>query len=187
MPPLRHFTRISAFLWIFSLIPACTGDRLPPADKVEGTAADSTEWLTVEESGKRVTIRIAAGSTADNSYWNLNGFHGGTGTIVVPLGWDVVIDFENADPQMPHSLGVDRRTSAFPTDFAPIEPAFLGASSPSAGKEGAATAPGEWETLRFRADVAGEYTLLCYVPGHAAVGQFMAFHVVDGAEAGFIR
>ena len=50
--------------------------------------------------------------------------------------------------------------------------------------------PVEWDTkgendaVTFTADKAGEYALICYVPGHAAAGMWINFTVADGGTAG---
>ncbi len=105
--------------------------------------------------------------------------------IEIPLGWDVVVAFRNADPAMTHSVGLETMTRDFPADFAPIEPAFLGAATPDAGHEAEATAPGEIAMLRFKADRVGDFSLVCYVPGHAAIGQYIPVRVVDGGTPDF--
>jgi uncharacterized cupredoxin-like copper-binding protein len=44
--------------------------------------------------------------------------------------------------------------------------------------------PGESETITFVADAAGNYSLVCYVPGHSAVGMWLFFNVSGDGEAG---
>jgi uncharacterized cupredoxin-like copper-binding protein len=39
-------------------------------------------------------------------------------------------------------------------------------------------------TLSFTADTAGDYTMVCYIPGHAVAGMWVNFRVAEGEEAG---
>ena len=101
--------------------------------------------------------------------------------LVIPMGWDVFVEYRNADPQMAHSLGVDRATADFPTDFTPLSPAFPNAHTPGAGTEKHATPPGGVSSFRFKATEEGDFTLVCYVPGHAAVGEYLRLRISSGA------
>jgi uncharacterized cupredoxin-like copper-binding protein len=47
-----------------------------------------------------------------------------------------------------------------------------------------ATMPGETETITFVAGAAGNYSLVCYIPGHSAVGMWLFFNVSGDGEAG---
>jgi len=47
-----------------------------------------------------------------------------------------------------------------------------------------ATMPGESETITFVAGVAGNYSLVCYIAGHSAVGMWLFFNVSGDGEAG---
>ena len=44
--------------------------------------------------------------------------------------------------------------------------------------------PGSTETITFVADAAGDYTLVCYVPGHTAVGMWIYFRVTSDGSVG---
>ena len=140
--------------------------------------------MTVDEAGMTVTIELAAGLTADNNYWNFNGFYGGTGEIVVPAGYAVTINFVNNDPGMAHSVGVDARTSGFPSMFTAPAPAFEGAMSSNPTSLTDATMPGESETISFTAAEAGEYSLVCFIPAHALTGMYVRFTVSADGEFG---
>jgi uncharacterized cupredoxin-like copper-binding protein len=47
-----------------------------------------------------------------------------------------------------------------------------------------ATTPGEEETIQFVAERAGQYALVCFIPGHAAVGMWTYFNVSADGTAG---
>jgi hypothetical protein len=54
---------------------------------------------------------------------------------------------------------------------------FAGAISSNPTSPTEATAAGQTETITFTADRAGEYSLLCYVPGHGVAGMWVRFNV----------
>ncbi len=83
---------------------------------------------------------------------------------------------------MAHSIGVTRWQDPFPANFAPIEPAFPGAMIPDAGSSDHATPPGGRSGFRFRASDVGDFAIVCFVPGHAAVGMFIPVRIVEGLE-----
>ena len=131
-----------------------------------------------------VTIELTAGQTADNNYWNFNGFYGGTGEIVVPAGYSVTINFTNNDPGMAHSFGVDARTSGFPSMFTDPVPVFEGAISSNPTSLTDSTMPGESESITFTAAEAGEYSIVCFIPAHALTGMYLRFTVSADGEVG---
>jgi FtsP/CotA-like multicopper oxidase with cupredoxin domain len=169
-------------------IAACGGDSAdapassaPAAPATEASAADAS-WFSVDEAAQTVSITIAAGSTSANNYWNYNGLYGGSGLITVPEGYTVTITFENKDPNMAHSIGLGERSASYPTNFTNPQPVFAGAMSENPTSMIESTLPGETEVLTFTASAAGEYTLICYVSGHAATGMYLNFNVsTDGS------
>ena len=44
--------------------------------------------------------------------------------------------------------------------------------------------PGETATIQFVADAAGNYHMVCYVPGHTAIGMWLYFNVTESEEVG---
>ena len=153
----------------------------PPAAAAALTMPD---WYQVDHDAQTVTMDITAGSTPANNYWNFNGWHGGTGMIVVPVGYEVTINFTNSDPAMAHSIGIDARTSNFPANFSQPTPVFEGAISSTPTSLTESTMPTETETITFTADQAGAYSMVCYVPGHAIIGMYTFFNVSADGEAG---
>ena len=159
-----------------------------PAAEAEAEAVaglSMPEWMSVDEAAKTVTLEIIAGKDDSNNRWNFNGYSRGNGTVVVPVGYNVVIDFRNDDPNIAHSIGVDTRTGNFPATFQDPQPVFAGAISPNPTSMQEATQPGEAATISFTADQAGEYSLVCYIPAHAATGMWIHFSVSAEGEAGF--
>ena len=144
------------------------------------------DWYSVDHAAQTVTLGITAGLTNKANYWNYNGFTNGEAKIVVPTGYTVTINFINQDPNMTHSIGVDNRTGGFPAAFTDVMPVFEGAISENALDQANATATGEEDVVTFVASAAGNYSLVCYVPGHAAVGMWILFEVRDGQDAGLM-
>lgn len=161
----------------------------PAASQADQAAAQSGElgmpdWYQIDRDAQTVTLSIHAGATAENNHWNFNGLHGGNGEIVVPAGYQVTINFSNEDPNLAHSLGVDSHRGDFPGTFSNPTPVFEGAITSNPTDMTGATMPGESETIDFTASEAGEYSFVCYIPGHASAGMWVPFTVSAGDEAG---
>ena len=65
-----------------------------------------------------------------------------------------------------------------------ITPVFEGAVTSNPTSMMDATMPGQEESITFVADAAGEYAMVCYIPGHAATGMYIYFNVSAEGEAG---
>lgn len=144
------------------------------------------DWFTMDQAAKTVTLDISAGSSDANNHWNFNGYFGGNATITVPEGYTVTINFTNNDPLTTHSIGVDAMTGEFPTVFDDPSPVFDGAISPNPTSMTDATASGQSVTMTFVANAAGEYSLVCYIPGHAVTGMYVKFIVSSDGSAGVV-
>lgn len=149
-----------------------------------GAAGETPAWFQVDHDARTVTMTVVGGATDDANYWNFNGMHGGQGSITVPEGYEVTIEFRNDDPNTPHSLGItDQAGSELPANMTNIDPVWEGAITSGAATMAESTQPGESETITFTAEEAGEYTMACWVPGHAAVGMWVEFNVESGETA----
>ena len=154
----------------------------PAAETGAAGELSMPSWMTVDESARTVSMDIRGGDTEANNRWNFNGLYAGNGAISVPEGYQVTINFTNADPNQPHSLGIDEAMDSYPAVFENPEPVFAGAISPNATTTG--TAPNESATINFTADRAGDYVMICYVPGHAVAGMVVPFKVTADGSAG---
>lgn len=166
------------------------GQQQAPAGQQGGQQAaagqlSTPEWMQVDQANQTVTLDIVAGSSNANNSWNYNGYHSGNATIVVPEGFEITINFENADQVNPHSLGIDTRVGNYPAVFQQTQLAFEGAVTEGATEMAAATQPGQSETITFTAAKAGEYAMVCYVPAHANQGMWILFNVSADGQAGF--
>ncbi len=133
--------------------------------------------MRVDEAGKTVQMDIVAGLTSATGSLNYNGYAKGEMTLTVPVGWTVVMNFSSRDADVPHSLFITDKAPPYPgvlTD----EPAIPRAYSINL-QEG--ILPGKSDVLRFLVDKAGQYFMVCGVPGHAASGMWD--HLVVAANA----
>lgn len=144
------------------------------------------DWITVDEQNETVTLDLVAGSSSANNNWNFNGYHAGgnNARVVVPQGYEVTINFENQDDLSPHSVGIDEQVGNYPPTFQSVEPVFDGAVSSGATSMSEATQPGQSETFTFTASQAGDYAMVCYLPGHATAGMWIHFRISAEGNAG---
>lgn len=189
---MRQFTTLSL---VFALgLAACGGGAEEGTDIDADTTAMDVEtvepapeagmttpsWMTVDETARTATMAISAGSSDANNRWNFNGMYAGAGSITVPEGYTVTINFTNADPTQPHSLGIGETMASWPATFDAPQPVFAGAITADATTTG--TAPNGTASITFTADAAGDYAMICYIPGHAIAGMVVPFHVsADGS------
>lgn len=139
------------------------------------------DWFHVDDAAKTVHMTLTAGLTQAKNYWNFNGGHDGNMTITVPEGYAVTVDFVNNDPAMAHSMGVSAVTESF--GIVDPTPVFEGAITPNPTSMTDGTMPGESVTVNFTAATAGNYSIVCYIPGHAAAGMWIHFNVsADGSK-----
>ncbi|MDP2957719.1 MAG: sulfocyanin-like copper-binding protein [Longimicrobiales bacterium] len=153
----------------------------PPAAAPTLGEMTTPEWFHADDAAKTVHMTITAGLTDAKNYWNFNGATDGNMAISVPEGYAVTIDLVNNDPAMAHSLGISTVTSNF--GVVDPTPAFEGAITADPVSMTDATLPGETESITFTAAAAGSYSMVCFIPGHAAVGMWVRFIVTaDGTK-----
>ena len=165
---------------------APAGSSAPPPAPVAAPPSGpmtTPEWFSVDTNARTVRMTIIAGATPDFNHWNFNGATKGSLAITVPEGYTVSIEFTNRDPNMAHSLGISAETVNFMVPPTPT-PVFAGAISQNPGSMIDGTMPGETETITFVAERAGNYSIVCYIPGHTAIGMWLYFNVSTGGEVG---
>lgn len=155
-----------------------------PARPAGATMGDMvmTDWFHVDDANRSVHMTITAGLTDVKNYWNFNGGSDGDMTITVPEGYAVVLDFVNNDPAMAHSVGIHEMAANW--GIVQPDPVFEGAISSNPASMTEATMPGQSETLSFTASTAGEYAMVCYIPGHTAAGMWIRFNVSSDGSKG---
>ena len=129
-------------------------------------------WLSFDAGTKTVRFQLIAGLTGLNGALNFNGYRDGGLTLVVPQGWRTEIDFRNHDGMLPHSAEIIAPQTPLPVQ--PVDPAIPRAYTLrlEEGLVSEAT-----DTMRFAAQPAGEYLIICGVPGHGASGMWIRFRV----------
>jgi sulfocyanin len=157
---------VLAGLALASVMPA----QAPAALRIDPT------WLKVDSAATSAEFSLIAGLGGTNGGMNFNGATNGALTLVVPVGWHVVLNFRNDDQNMPHSAVVI--PAATPVPAAAGRPAFAGATTRQAD-QGLAT--GARQSVRFEADRAGSYMIFCAVPGHGMAGMWMKLEVSASA------
>ncbi len=112
-------------------------------------------------------LTLIAGMTSANGSFNFNGYSNGALTLSVPVGWTVVVHYQNGSV-LRHSFDVIPYTGKQP-DAPPPPPVFKGAvtKDPVSG-----IGVGKTETLTFVVDKAGKYEFLCGVLGHGQAGMW---------------
>jgi len=67
-----------------------------------------------------------------------------------------------------------------------VEPiaVFGGAATENPGSMIDGTMPGETETVIFVAEIAGSYTIVCYIAGHSLTGMWLYFNVSSAGSVG---
>jgi FtsP/CotA-like multicopper oxidase with cupredoxin domain len=198
---MRRYPLVPAFAALALTLAACGGgeDAPPVGDEAQPVATPAPaasampapptgpmtmpDWYAIDRDARTVSMTITAGATPDANYWNYNGFIKGALAITVPQGYTVTIDLVNRDPNMAHSLGIQRDFTNPMMPAAP-NPAFAGAVTENPQSMTDGTMPGQTQTITFVADAAGDYHMICYVPGHTAVGMWLYFNVSASDEAG---
>ncbi len=157
---------------------AADSSLLNPASGFESGSGAVPAWMRIEANSRRVSLEITAGATEANGHWNYNGFAHGRAELVVPLGYEVRVNFRNRDPLSAHSFGIERLRSEFPAVWEDPSSVFRGAISTHPTSLEKATPTGGSEALAFVAGEVGEFAIVCYVPGRAIAGMWLRFTVV---------
>ena len=139
--------------------------------------ADSSQ-LTVDTVTKTATFQLVAGQTKLNSGLNFNGSNDGKLVLTVPQSWNVVIQFTNKDPNLPHSAEVVDTTKPMPAG--PVDPPAFPRAMTTKLMIGLES--GQTDTFQFVANKAGSYMILCGVPGHGLAGMWIRLQVSATAK-----
>jgi sulfocyanin len=156
-----------------ALIAIWIAGAAPPAH------ADSTvvnRFLWFDAAARIAHVQIVAAFDGANGGMNFNGASNGGATITIPFGWRVLVAFVNRDA-VPHSAIIISSGAALPA--IPDTPAFGGAYTTGLT---AGLFTDQTDTMRFAASPAGEYILVCGVPGHGASGMWIHFAVSPSAR-----
>jgi FtsP/CotA-like multicopper oxidase with cupredoxin domain len=138
------------------------------------------DWFHVDADAQTVHMTLTAGGTPP---WHYNDAQHGGQAITVPEGYTVTIDLINEDPIMAHSLGISADAPPFGGVVEPIA-VFEGAMTENPASMIDGTMPGETETVTFVAEIAGSYTIVCYIAGHSLTGMWLYFNVSSDGSVG---
>jgi FtsP/CotA-like multicopper oxidase with cupredoxin domain len=156
---------------VVMLLAACLAARPAAAGETPG-------WMRWDPGSKTVRMEVVSGRPPSaNGGWNFNGLYSGNGTVTVPLGSTVQIDFKNEDV-LQHSLVVIAGEGDLPTEGG--DPAFPRAFTV---KKVEGIPPGGSDRVRFTADRPGRYRWFCGVAGHGVAGMWTWFVVSAEAKA----
>ena len=156
---------------------AATAHRTTARAAPPPAALDSSTFMTVDAAAKKVTIQLYAAYNSQNGGMNFNGGSTGNQTITVPLGWSVHIAFQNKDA-IPHSAII--LADHMPLPLQPDNPAIARAYT----RDVTAGIPTDGtDTMDFTAQPAGNYLIVCGVPGHGPSGMYIKFVVSGEANA----
>lgn len=148
------------------------GETATPPPRTAG-AVTVNEFLGFDSRTRTVTLSLVAGYNSINNSLNFNGGFRGNQTIVVPVGWAVLVGVTNRDADLAHSAVVIPQTVPLPAE-PPAAPAFPGARLEDAEK---GINAGETMAMFFSAQRAGEYMIVCGVSGHAQGGEWLRLTV----------
>lgn len=149
---------------------------------VSSSAVASTPaWVHVDAVKRQVTFDIKEGRTGQAGQYNINGYAHGNMTITVPLGWRVTMHDKNVGSTA-HSLEIIKAPASPPPEK--IKPAFKGAATKNLSQ---GIAPGSADIFSFTVSHAGQYWMMCAVPGHALLGMWDHFVVSRSAKRPSVR
>jgi sulfocyanin len=140
-------------------------------------AATTPQWMKVDAKDKTVQLKIDMGEPNKAGGFNFNGYAHGHMTVTVPEGWTVKVKADNVG-NISHSLEIVPAQSKPPMQG--IKPAFANADT-SDLKTG--IKPDHDGSFTFKADKAGQYWMMCGVPGHALGGMWDKVVISKSATA----
>ena len=132
-------------------------------------------WMYIDPKRQVVTIKIEAAATSDNNGFNFDGYYNGNANFVIPLGWTVNWIFTNA-AALPHSAALTTNTKLPPTL------AMVGGTPVETPLPQQGIAAGKEQDLSYGAVDAGNYDLVCLVPGHLQAGMWIHYTVTSAAK-----
>ncbi|HUX22678.1 MAG TPA: sulfocyanin-like copper-binding protein [Spirochaetia bacterium] len=133
--------------------------------------------LSSDPAQKNAALEIVGSDGIGALGFNFNGYANGDMVVQVPAGWTISVTFK-VDSVFHHSLAIvpwqQRKAHVF-------SDAFPGSSipDPKAGIRRSSRPV----TFSFVAESAGQYAMVCEVPGHDDLGMWDEFDVVQGLEA----
>jgi sulfocyanin len=145
---------------------------------IPGTAQTApSKWVSYDAASKTVTFALEAGAPGTAGPFNFNGYTNGGGTLVVPPGSTVVINFVNHDGT-PHSAEIIPDKDPMPS--AGGDPAIPAAYTKDVTQ---GLPQGGTDVMNFTAPQSGSFRIFCGVPGHGLSGMWIRFKVDPAAKS----
>lgn len=157
--------------------PAPTTSQKPRVPSAPAGSPGPPAWLTVDTAQRTVTLSLKTTAGGPGTSALINGYRNGEARIVVPLGWTVKWNWQNADSASRHSLVVMTQREKIPLEGG--RPAFSNAMSREVTT---GLTLGGTDQTTFQADEAGWNWLLCGVPSHALGGEWIELRVDPDAK-----
>ncbi len=137
----------------------------------------SDSVLVFDAASKTATVSLKAGEGSAAKGFNFNGYSKGNLRIEVPTGWRVKVSMVD-ESNTPHSALIVPWKERLGGS---LHPAFHG-SAPADFRSGIEKGD-DPQKFVFTASKAGEYAIVCGVPGHIDAGMWDAFVVVNKLPA----
>lgn len=142
------------------------------------SSASAASYVTSTAASKTATIVVDASQGNVGGGLNFNGVQKAAKSFTIPAGWNVVMRFKNLGP-IGHSAVVVKGSTP-PVSVTEKSAAFPGATTTMVMQ---GLGQNMTDTVKFKASTAGDYLIVCGVPGHALGGQYLGLKVVAGAKA----
>ncbi|WP_231862805.1 sulfocyanin-like copper-binding protein [Alicyclobacillus mali (ex Roth et al. 2021)] len=155
--------RTRTVLAVAAVAMACAGCGATPQP-----SKPQAPLITWNAAHRLVEWTVVAGDGGENGGMNFDGYANGEMTLVVPVGWRVEIHFQNAS-FTPHSAMVVPESVRNRSSFDASLMAFPGAETPNPSE---GSSKGAAANVAFTVSRAGDYALVCAVPGHALAGMW---------------
>jgi sulfocyanin len=167
---LKKCVNLALALCLTVLLPGLAESQSP-----SGVAQLDSTFLKWNADTRTATFKLIAGIPGRaKSPFNFDGFTDGELTVTVPMDATVVLNFVNEDGT-PHSAQVIPDARPIPNmalDHPAIPRAYSKAVSEGIAQFGT-------DVIRFKAAPAGNYLIMCGVPGHGLSGMWIRFKVSD--------
>ena len=135
--------------------------------------------LATDAKNKKVTVALIAAQGDVAMGMNFNGYSNGDLQIQVPTGWKVKVTMKVGSGSMAHSALIVPWTEKAQKSKWTLAFSHSAVADYTSGIE-AGDAP---QSFTITASKAGQYALICGVPGHIKKGMWDEFDVVDGLTA----
>jgi len=189
---MRHFTGMVGLFGSMVLLAAACGSgpstagsggpsptpsaSASPSASPSATASPSasSQFFQLDQANKTVSLTLISSFNNTAGGFNFDGFANGAMKVTVPIGWKVDVTCANH--------GAVNHSCVIAADATATSPVFPGASStnPMTG-----VAKGQQQTFSFSPDKAGNYRIVCLVPGHESAGMWDAFDVISSGVPAF--